>query len=88
MTEPVQRAEYVRAEADRWAAEFIERFRGRVVGDTVTKELLATWFANAMTAGREGALFEIDSFIEWADADPTTRDVGVVEKLREMREHG
>jgi hypothetical protein len=49
--DPELSADYVRAEADRWAAEFIERFRGRVVGDTVTKELLATWFANAMTTG-------------------------------------
>ena len=39
-------------DGQRWAAEFIERFRGRVVGEDVDDYLLTCWFANAIETGR------------------------------------
>lgn len=39
----------------------------------------------AETVALSDVLFEIDRLIEWADADPSTRDVGIVEQLRELQ---
>lgn len=36
-----------------WASEFVTYFKDRSVGEGIDEDLMTTWFANAIEAGRE-----------------------------------